>query len=80
MNKTIDDVSRDELAELVEAMIDLMSSHAMLIWLNGKDDDPSHVNTHERARRAMESIGLPQIGLPEFNTNLEALLKSGKPI
>jgi len=80
-DKTIDDVSRAEWAELASATQELLNCAMFLTWLNGneKDDDRSVVDTIERAAKALRAVGLKQSTLAEFISNLEDMLKSGMP-
>ena len=62
MDKTIDDVTRDELAELAEAAHDLLGAARILFWLGGHDDkeDDSFTYSIDRMAAALAAIGLPR--------------------
>jgi hypothetical protein len=80
--KTIDDVTTEEWGSLAEAAVDLLNCARFMFWLSGSGagdkDDTSVRDCLERMASVLESIGLPQGSIEEFESNLEALLKSGK--
>ena len=81
MDKTIDDVTREELAELAEAAHDLLGAARMMFWLGGHEDkdDRSFADSLDRIAAALAAIGQPQGTTAEFIANVEARLRSGMP-
>jgi hypothetical protein len=79
MDKTIDDVTREELAELAEAADDLLGAARMMFWLGGHEDkeDHSFADSIDRMAAALTAIGLPQGTTAEFIASVEAMLESG---
>ncbi len=78
ITKTIDDVTRQELSDLVEASIDLLSCARMMRWLLDNDDG-SYAESIDRMSKAIESCGLPQCTTEEFEERLESMLSSDMP-
>jgi hypothetical protein len=81
MNKSIEDVSREELAELAGAANDLLGAARMMFWLGGHEDQEDHsfADSIDRMGAALTAIGLPQGATAEFIASVEAMLKSGMP-
>jgi hypothetical protein len=78
--KTIDDVTREDLERLTLASIDLLATARFLFWQNGGDsnsDDKSVRGSLDEAAAALEQIGLKQGTLEEFEANIEAMISSG---
>jgi len=81
MDKNIDDVTREELADLAEAAHDLLGAARMMFWLGGHEDkeDRSFADSIDRMAAALAAIVLPQGTTAEFIANVEAMLKSSMP-
>jgi hypothetical protein len=79
--KTIDDVTRDEWAALVEAAVDLLAMARFMFWRDGHDhdEDRSYRDALEKMEAALYGIGLDQGTTPAFITRLEQILRENKP-
>jgi hypothetical protein len=80
MEKTINDVTYQDLSDLVEAAIELLEMSSMLYWHYGvdldeeKSDDKSYGEAMDRMRTVLAQIGLPQPSYSEFAVNLRRVL------
>jgi hypothetical protein len=80
MEKTIDDLTRQDIADLVEASIGLLQMTQMMFWVTGTDldeeksDDKSFSKAMDRMRTVLAQIGLPQPSYSEFAVNLRRVL------
>jgi hypothetical protein len=81
MDKTISDLTREELAELSEAANDLLGAARMMFWLGGHEDEEDHsfADSIDRMAAALTALGLPQGTTAEFIANVEEMLRSGMP-
>jgi hypothetical protein len=78
--KTIDDMTREQAGNVVEAAQNLLLCAWLQYWLSGNDgteEDRSFRDCLEQMAVALDSIGLPQVSYEEFKANLESMLKSG---
>ncbi len=79
MEKTIDDVTKEQWSNLTDAAIDLLGAARMMCWLLGKekDEDPSFRDSIATMECSLDAIGLNQGTTEEFIVNLEVILHSG---
>ena len=74
--KTIDDCTRDDIAELAESSIHLLTMSMFYYWLNvgEQDEDQSWRHAIERMRATLERCGLPQPTYEEYRERLKETL------
>ncbi len=75
--RTIDDTTREEVAELVKASVGLLAMARFLVWLNGQEDEAEYKETNETMAAILNKIGVETITYDEFVFNLEGILKAG---
>jgi hypothetical protein len=82
--KTVDDVTREEWIALAEAASNLLGCARFMFWLDGSGshdpEDGSVRDSLNKMASALESVGLPQGTIEEFDANIEAMMKSGKSL
>lgn len=81
--KNVDDVTREDIIDLVKCAIELLGCARMLYWESGGDesagDDKSHREALDAMANSLAAIGLPQVTHEQFEENLQSLLTSGMP-
>ena len=80
--KTIDEVTREDVAALVESAMDLLSCARFMFWVRGgnaaEPGDTSVRDSLDRMAAALNQIGITTGTIEEFDANIESILKSGK--
>lgn len=74
--KTIDDCTREDFCQLIEAAYSLLQSSMFQYWENGgeKDKDPSHIDAINEMRSALIQCGLEAPPYETFREGIEATL------
>ena len=73
-DKTVDDITRDQVIELAEAAIDLLAVARLMHWVKYRDN-PEEREALDRMENALNAIGLRQMTYEEYRSHVEAILK-----